>query len=180
MLLACSLQAQRVCRIAESGVYAVTAAVIPEIAGSHRLLLVEMIPARLTADWCCAAQQHGGFCSEKLCRCSLQLCCSAISGTTARSLLLGLRHVLFTLVYLISWRKSCMALTGLLLAVAALQLVIRSTYSNGSGPLRNMQARQCTWFILDIYVVVMLCFKFVSAVLCGILRCLLLLFLASS
>jgi len=47
--------------------------------------------------------------------------CSAISGTSARSLLLllGLRHVLFTLVYLISWRKSCMALAGLLLAVAA-------------------------------------------------------------
>ena len=83
----------------------------PQVAGSHRLLLGEMSAA--------LKQQHGGFCSEKLCRCSLQLCRNAISGTTARSLLLGLRHVLFTLVYLISWRKSCMALAGLLLAVAA-------------------------------------------------------------
>jgi len=59
------------------------------------------------------------FAARELCRASLQQC-SAISGTRARLLLLllGLRHVLFTLVYLISWRKSCMALAGLLLAVA--------------------------------------------------------------
>ena len=72
-----------------------------------RLLLGEMRAA--------LEQQHGGFCSEKLCRYSLQLCRNAISGTRARSLLLllGLRHVLFTLVYLISWLKRCMALAGL-------------------------------------------------------------------
>jgi len=36
-------------------------------------------------------------------------------STQERSLLLllSLRHVLFTLVYLISWRKSCTALAGL-------------------------------------------------------------------
>ena len=63
---------------------------------------------------------HGEICSEKTLPCKFATC-SAISGTRARSLLLllGLPHVLFTLVYLISWRKSCMALAGLLLAVAA-------------------------------------------------------------
>ena len=63
---------------------------------------------------------HGEICSERTLPCKFATC-SAISGTRARSLLLllGLRHVLFTLVYLISWRKSCMALAGLLLAVAA-------------------------------------------------------------
>jgi len=64
---------------------------------------------------------HGEIYSERTLPCKFAAC-SAISGTRARSLLLlllGLRHVLFTLVYLISWRKSCMALAGLLLAVAA-------------------------------------------------------------
>ena len=39
------LQAQKVCRIADSRVCADTTAVIPEIAGSHRLLLVAIIAA---------------------------------------------------------------------------------------------------------------------------------------
>ena len=39
------LQALRDCRIADSRVCADTTAVIPEIAGSHRLLLVEIIAA---------------------------------------------------------------------------------------------------------------------------------------
>jgi len=106
-----------------------------------RLLLGEMRAA--------LEQQHGGFCSEKLCRYSLQLCRNAISGTRARSLLLllGLRHVLFTLVYLISWLKRCMALAGLphsgsCWRGAALQLAIRSTCSSGSGQLRHIRTEQ--------------------------------------
>jgi len=63
-------------------------------------------------------QQHGWFCSEKLCakperdRCC---CCWA--------------YVTFTLVYLISWRKRCTAL-AVSPHCAALQLAMRSTCSD--------------------------------------------------